>query len=349
MTRALLTLSLLGLTVAFALAGTARAQDSQPVVTRISAMPLGDGRIEFALQLREERCADDDDGADLMQVEVRCRQITEVWGERVLPRVRKFPSEPTVDRWYSSSPPVMIGEVETRIRVRRLEDGRTEFALQQKSDGESWGDHILPSSRLISEAHRTSHLGRWLNSSPILAASVIVVPEVVVPAGVPIVAEAVLEYADLDGWTFNGNEPSFFYVVRQDPIDDTYYTGVIKVAKTDDDLYDTIRLQVSCYAGQFQVFLWEDSLPYQRRGSSVRVSYRFDSGEVSTERWSHYSAGDDGILTNDDEAFAEQMRSADTLVIRATFLDRTLTATFNGVSRMFQTRVQPNIEYCGHY
>ncbi len=324
-----------------AIAADALAQDSSGEKrARISARPSDDGRIEFAFQIEAE-------SADLMEEEQSSSSIT--WAERILPRGRNFPDEPTVGNWLSSVPPILVGEVETRIRARRLADGRTEFALQQKSDGENWGENILPSGRYLSVAHRTSHIGRWLNSSVVALSTEIVIPEVVVPAGVPIVADAILERADLDGWTFNGNEPSFYYGVRQDPLDDTYDTWVIKVAKTDDDLYDTIRLQVSCYAGQFQVFLWEDSLPYQRRESSVRVSYRFDSGEVSTERWSHYSGGDDGILTNDDEAFAEQMRSADTLVIRAIFLDRTLTATFKGVSRMFQTRVQPNIEYCGHY
>lgn len=169
------------------------------------------------------------------------------------------------------------------------------------------------------------------------------------PSGVPIVAEAVLERTDLDGWSYNGNEPSFYYGVRQDPLDDTYDTWVVKVAKTDDDLYDTIRLQISCYAGEFQVFFWEDSLPYQRRDYSVSVSYRFDDGDVTTERWSHYSGSDDGILTNDDDSFAQRMRSANRLVIRAAFYERTLTATFQGVNQMFRTRVQPNIEYCGHY
>lgn len=330
------------------LGGMSVAEDPQEVRVRMSAMPLEDGRIEFALQRQEERCVRTEDEADLLEAE-DCDQVVHEWGERVLPRVRKFPSDPKVDRWYSSAPPTLIGDVETRIRARRLENGRTEFALQQKSDGATWGDLILPSSRILSEIHRSTHIGRWLNSSPVLLATTVVIPEVVVPAGVPVVAEAVLSYAELDGFTWNGSEPSFYYGVRQDPLDDHYRTWIVKVAKTDDGLYDTIRLQVSCYAGQFQVFLWEDSLPYQRSDYSVNVSYRFDDGEVISERWNHYSGSDDGILANDYGAFAEDMRSANKLVIRAHFYDRTLTATFLGVDEMFQTRVQPNIEYCGHY
>ena len=51
---------------------------------------------------------------------------------------------------------------EVRINARRLDDGRTEFALQQRVDGE-WGERILPRSRLFPVAPDN----RWLNSSPI--------------------------------------------------------------------------------------------------------------------------------------------------------------------------------------
>ena len=52
---------------------------------------------------------------------------------------------------------------EVRISARELDDGRVEFALQQ-SDGDSWGDRLLPSSRLFPASVDDS---RWLNSSPL--------------------------------------------------------------------------------------------------------------------------------------------------------------------------------------
>jgi len=328
------------LLVIAALAADAHAQSATgDIKARINARPLDDGRIEFAFQL--ERQAD-----DLMEEE---RDTQTEWGERRLPRGRNFPSEPSVGNWLSSRPSILVGEVETRIRARRHEDGRTEFALQQKLDGENWGENILPSGRFLSADHRTSHIDRWLSSSVVVLSTVIVIPEVVVPPGVPIVAEAVLEHADLDGWTFNGNEPSFYYGVRQDPLDDSYDTWVVKVAKTDDDLYDTLRLQVSCYGGEFEILFWEDGLPYQSSDRRVRVSYRFDDGEVTTENWNHYSGSDDGFYPADFEAFAKSVSRSNRVVVRATFYSHTITATFTGVSQMFRTRVQPNIEYCGHY
>ena len=59
---------------------------------------------------------------------------------------------------------VTSGETEVRISAQRLDDGRTEFALQQRVDGE-WGERLLPSSRFF-PARVTP--GRWLNSTPLV-------------------------------------------------------------------------------------------------------------------------------------------------------------------------------------
>ena len=59
---------------------------------------------------------------------------------------------------------VTSGETEVRITAQRLDDGRTEFGLQQRVDGE-WGERLLPSSRFF-PARVTP--GRWLNSTPLV-------------------------------------------------------------------------------------------------------------------------------------------------------------------------------------
>lgn len=57
----------------------------------------------------------------------------------------------------------LSGEAEVRITARRLADGRTEFALQQRTSGE-WGERQLPRGRYFpAEASP----GRWLHSTPI--------------------------------------------------------------------------------------------------------------------------------------------------------------------------------------
>lgn len=54
------------------------------------------------------------------------------------------------------------GETEVRITARQLANGRVEFGLQQRVDGE-WGERILPSSRYFPA--NVGH-SRWLNSTP---------------------------------------------------------------------------------------------------------------------------------------------------------------------------------------
>ena len=130
------TMAILALLVALAGSIALAATDGEAEV-RISARQLEDGRVEFALQQRV-------DGR---------------WGERVLPRSRYFPADATVNRWLNSTP-LMVSvaatddltegpndvSVEVRITARRLGDGRVEFALQQRVDGE-WGDRLLTCGR----------------------------------------------------------------------------------------------------------------------------------------------------------------------------------------------------------
>ena len=146
------TMAILALLVALAGSIALAATDGEAEV-RISARQLEDGRVEFALQQRV-------DGR---------------WGERVLPRSRYFPADATVNRWLNSTP-LMVSvaatydltegpndvSVEVRITARRLGDGRVEFALQQRMDGE-WGDRLLTRGRYFPP---TARVNRWLNSTP---------------------------------------------------------------------------------------------------------------------------------------------------------------------------------------
>ena len=55
-------------------------------------------------------------------------------------------------------------ETEVRINARQLDDGRTEFALQQR-EGDGWGERMLVQRRFLDADVGHS---RWLNSSPFL-------------------------------------------------------------------------------------------------------------------------------------------------------------------------------------
>ena len=128
-----------------------QAQSAGEVEVRITAQRLEDGRTEFALQQREG------DG----------------WSERIAPRARFLPAAPPIDRWLFSTPvtvgaPDMLqtdggGGVEVRITAQRLEDGRTEFAIEQR-EGDGWSERIAPRARFLPAA---PPVDRWLNSTPV--------------------------------------------------------------------------------------------------------------------------------------------------------------------------------------
>ena len=65
-------------------------------------------------------------------------------------------------------------QIELRINARRIEGGRTEFALQQRTDG-VWGDRILPDIRRLGDG---SEIDRWRSSSVVTIDAPVVVREV---------------------------------------------------------------------------------------------------------------------------------------------------------------------------
>ena len=115
-------------------------------------------RVEFALQQQES------DGD---------------WGARLLPRQRFFPLRTSEGRWLVSTPLSLSGTaLEARIVARRVSNGRVEFGLQQREPNGSWGQRLLPQSRLFPV---TTATGRWLVSSPLTlsAGDVEVLPTII--------------------------------------------------------------------------------------------------------------------------------------------------------------------------
>ena len=56
------------------------------------------------------------------------------------------------------------GQTEVRISAQRIDDGRVEFALQQRDSDGDWGDRILPASRYFPAE---GFVNRWANSTPL--------------------------------------------------------------------------------------------------------------------------------------------------------------------------------------
>ena len=57
-----------------------------------------------------------------------------------------------------------VGAVEVRVAARRLADGRTELAFQQRDTDGSWADRQLPTRRFFAA---DTEVGRWLSSSAV--------------------------------------------------------------------------------------------------------------------------------------------------------------------------------------
>ena len=132
---------------------------------RVVARAVEDGRIEFGVQYR---------------------LLTEPWSDRHLPRARFFPNDATVGRWLVSTPitaefpwwqiglfdlsgvadPIALLTgltAEVRIVARLGADGRTEFGMQQNTDGD-WGDVLSPRARFFPV---DATVGQWLVSTPL--------------------------------------------------------------------------------------------------------------------------------------------------------------------------------------
>lgn len=312
------------------LAGTGSAgadeHDLNTNRVRITAQRIDNGRIEFAL----------------LQATWPTGQDELDWsGSRILPATRFFPAEPAHNGWHRASWQTLTSgdgtEFVVRIVARRLDDGRTEFGLQANGQTAPY----LPASRFFPA---NAVVGRWLRSSEINLNNV----SDPVPANVPVrTGEVVLRSGNLDGYTWNGLEPSLYYGTETDPLDGTLRTWVVARVTTDDNLYDTLRFQAGCYDGDYFVSFWEDSLPYVGSGDWVPVRYRIDDSEIVSDSWVASSGNEDNVHTS--RQFEREIAGADKLVVRMSFYSRTLTATFTGLRAMWNTPVQPNLDYCGRY
>ena len=84
-----------------------------------------------------------------------------------------------------------VDEIEVRVAARRLDDGRTEFAIQERQAGGVWGERRLPRARFFPP---DASVGRWLASSP-LTVSLPGVTDIEVRVATQLVADGRMEFA----------------------------------------------------------------------------------------------------------------------------------------------------------
>lgn len=230
------------------------------------------------------------------------------------------------------------GEAEVRISARRLDDGRTEFALQQRTAGQ-WGERILPRSRFFPATPRSD---AWLNSSSLTVAT----------EG-PIVRET--GTAEYD----NGRiTTSVETRVPYGAIERTLHSSVTVKA----DGRSALGLRFECGADgiRFVEVINLPRLSTEARHDELTVEFQFTPPPSDWTRrsgletwaanpdwgsnqgyWITYSYSRAMIYSRlrDADSFEVEIDVGSSEPLRATF-------SLNGV---FDTPIQPNIDRCGDY
>lgn len=213
------------------------------------------------------------------------------------------------------------GEAEVRINARQLEDGRVEFALQQRVDGE-WGDRILPRSRYFP----TGSDGRWLNSSPLTvsAAEAVDVLEEGEPA-TPATPSAETTTTDGDRTGITGT--AIWYTEIDDFTDERRVVAILSSENSGVSYLDPV-LVVRCTGEKLEVFV--SDLPTSTTSDNWSVLLRWGDRDPERTTWSENSVSGDAHFAIAPRAYwLGWIRVADTLRVRVTGFSQTVTARFN--------------------
>ena len=208
---------------------------------------------------------------------------------------------------------------EVRIAAQKHEDGRIEFAIQQR-EGDEWGNRIRPSSRFLPAEPA---IGRWLSSTPVTIGEFEEVSEGA-PLGLPNGVDK------MEAVSSNGVE----FTLDQDPL-----TGQLET---------TITARVEGWYGpEFTLKCSKAGLLTVSVGSSAysdgEVLWKLDDGLASREIW---SAGDHGYEPDDARWFMQQLHGADRLTVS---LPRASEPYIIDVRGITETPAQANFEQCGAY
>ena len=329
-----------GLVLAGLLLATLATLDaqSQTIEARVSAQRLDDGRTEFAMQHRVNASAS--------------------WSERLLPRARLLWADPPRDNhWYNSTPMFIgsqeTGQLELRVSAKRLSDGRTAFALQQRRAGQ-WLDRVEPRVNLL-WAH-PPRLNHWYISSAVsfdLSAR----PGMMTSDGEDSAAPADTATSTTTTTTSTGGfQPivaekaetasGVVYEATKDPVSDVVTTKVQITAVSGSFLgiVGKLKVRMECVDGEFAV--WTSGFPNDFDGNS-QITYRIDDQQPVTDFWETQVVFL-GVESSpsDDRAFAQMLSNSSTFALRfkILFIERTAKFKLRG---FFTTPVQQNLDRCG--
>ena len=251
-------------------------------------------------------------------------------------------------------------ETEVRVVARPHEDGRVEFAVQQRVGGE-WGERIAPSSRYLTPALIESRAGRWLNSSPITLtvnledSSLTQSDPASDPAagadestGTPSATSYEPTIADNLG-TYDPRSAFLLYVAQKDAFSDGVRTDVRMMGPNRRLLLDAVCFEDGFAAVGFRIqkvkFDPDDT-------TEVSVTWRVGEGRVRTENLTIKPIGElptvylQSASTGFDSEWP-QLFGGGMLAVRVTY--RGVHNEVFDLDRFAQTPVHANLVNCGSY
>ena len=236
---------------------------------------------------------------------------------------------------------VLSGDAEVRISARRLDDGRTEFALQQRTDGE-WAERILPSSRYFPARPGSD---RWLNSSPLMIET----------------TEEVNRTPGRDSFR-NGEVTTIIEVDIPYGSSETALNSYVSVKSNSaqGEEGDGIVLVVGCHGGLGTGIVWfvSDLPPLVNGDYPTQFSYLPNPAGVpevtletwvgDTNHWDHLFDGEYYAYPLSGVRIYHLLKDAEEFTVTLQGSQETIDVTFS-LDGVFDTPIQPNLDYCGQY
>ena len=235
------------------------------------------------------------------------------------------------------------GEVRVAARVQ---DGRVEFAIQQRDDSSSrWGQR-----ETLGRLPATPTEGTWYTSRPVtVTAAEKMMPTTTQPSTAP---------AGTFPFVGTGQTPNGFFYWAEDKGITGFQSGVELSGNTTDSTYDEARLWFACdkdggtlWMGMF-IGAWLSYSKEWIKGSVSDRTYIAEAkfGKTYEGTWQTYglAAYDEQVEIGNASSFMAKAKQHRWLSVRVPRYDGTVTATFD-LGGAFDTPVQRNLDECGNY
>lgn len=230
---------------------------------------------------------------------------------------------------------MQTAEVEVRVQAKRLADGRTEFAVQQREDG-GWSDSLFRSNPRL---RADPVVDRWYSSRAVTASAPVDVAQLAATARpVPPAAWAPL------GDTGGGVRIDLDYSVESDIISGALTTVVSTTARGDRLGLEYVKLSLVCEGGALNLIVDDDE--YRFSSAPIEVTLRFDGGSPETHSWDYVRGATNGYSPVNDRAFVQRLQAANQVAVQLRSEGAT-TAQLVDLAGLFSTPAQPNLDYCG--